>query len=125
MDGTCLFCGSSQLLSTCQHMDSTHGIGNEIVDYKKFTYALKYGKHGKRCDLVIEKIPLNEFVKIFCEKIIYEYARHTHRAWWLDLQFKLCKETFPLDTIVSVVDFVENYTLQPQNEVQEKYYTSQ
>ena len=32
---------------------------------------------------------------------------------------------FSLDTIVLVVDFLENYTLQPQNEVQEKYYTSQ
>ena len=30
-----------------------------------------------------------------------------------------------MDTILSVVDFVENYTLQPQNEVQAKYYTSQ
>ena len=66
-----------------------------------------------------------EFMKIFCEKIIYEYARHTHRAQWMDLQFKLCKDMFPLDTIVLVVDFVENYTLQPQNEVQAKYYTSQ
>ena len=89
------------------------------------TYALKDGKHGKRCDLVIEKIPLYEFMKIFREKIIYEYARHTHRVRWLDLKFKLCKDTCPLDTIVSVVDFIENYTLQPQNEVQEKYYTSQ
>ena len=64
-------------------MDSTHPIGNEIVDYRKYkigTYALKDGKHGKRCDLVIEKIPVYEFMKIFCEKIIYKYARHTHRA---------------------------------------------
>ena len=89
------------------------------------TYALKYGKQDKRCDLVIEKISVYEFMKIFREKIIYEYARHTHRVRWLDLQFKLCKDTFPLDTIVLVVDFAENYTLQPQNEVQEKYYTSQ
>ena len=64
-------------------------------------------------------------MKIFCEKIIYEYARHTHRAQWLDLQFKLLKDTFPMDTFVLVVDFGENYTLQLQNEVQEKYYTSQ
>jgi hypothetical protein len=109
-------------------MDSTHAIGNEIVDYRKFktvTYALKDGKHGKRCALVIEKSPVYEFMKFFRENIIYEYARHTNRAQWLDLQFKLCKDTFPLDTIVSVVDSVENYTLQPQNEVQEKYYTSQ
>ena len=89
------------------------------------TYALKGGKQGKICDLVIEKIPVYEFMNIFHEKIIYEYARHTHRARWLDLQFKLCKYMFPLDTIVLVVDFVENYTLQPQNEVQAKYYTSQ
>ena len=61
----CLFCGSLQLLWTCQHIDSTHAIGNEIVDYEKFktvTYALKDGKHGKRCDLVIEKIPVYEFM---------------------------------------------------------------
>ena len=47
LDGICLFCGSLQLLSTCQHMDSTHAIRNEIVNYEKFktvTYALKDGK---------------------------------------------------------------------------------
>ena len=66
-----------------------------------------------------------EFINIFHEKIIYEYARHTHRAQWLDLQFKMFKDMFPLDTIVSIVDFIEKYTLQPQNEVQTKYYTSQ
>ena len=58
-----------------------------------------------------------EFMKIFRKNIIYEYARHTHRARWLDLQFKYCKDTFPLDTIVFIVDFAEKYTLQPQNEV--------
>ena len=47
MDGTFLFFGSLQILSTCQHMDSTHAIGNEIVNYEKFktvTYALKDGE---------------------------------------------------------------------------------
>lgn len=88
LDGMCLFYGSLQLLSTCQHMYSTHAIGNEIVDYEKFktvTYALKDGKHGKRCDFVIENILVYEFMKIFHENIIYEYVRHTHRARWLDL----------------------------------------
>ena len=89
------------------------------------TYALKDGKQGKIFDLVIENIPMYEFMKIFCENIIYEYARHTHKAQWLDLQFNFSKDTFPLDVIVSVVEFIENYTLQPQNEVQAKYYTSQ
>ena len=59
LDGTCLFCGSLQLLSSCENMDSRHAIGNEIVDYEKYkivTYDLKDVKLDKRCDLVIEKI---------------------------------------------------------------------
>ena len=46
-DGTCLFFYSLELLSTCEHMDSTHAIGNEIIDYAKYkivTDALKDGK---------------------------------------------------------------------------------
>ena len=47
LDGTCLFFVSLQLLSTCEYVDSTYVIGNEIVDYIKYktvTYALKDGK---------------------------------------------------------------------------------
>ena len=36
----------------------------------------------------------------------------------------MCKETFLIGTIISVVDFAENYTLQPQNETQSQYYNS-
>ena len=48
-------------------------------------------------------------------------------AWWQDEQFRICKKTFtfPLETILSLVEFVENYTLQPQNEVQSQYYHSE
>ena len=65
-----------------------------------------------------------DFIKLFQEKIVYDYIGHTHRARWLDEKFKLCKETLPLGTIVLVVDFAENYTLKPQNEVQPMYYNS-
>ena len=34
--GTCLVCDSLQLLSTCEHTDSTHAIRNEILDYGKY-----------------------------------------------------------------------------------------
>ena len=43
-------------------------------------------------------------------------------ARWQDEQFKICRHTFPQGTILSVVEFVENYTLQPQNEIQGQYY---
>ena len=43
----------------------------------------------------------------------------------MDFQFKLCRDTFHSNKILFVVDFANNYTIQQQNEVQEKYYTSQ
>ena len=46
-------------------------------------------------------------------------------AWWQDEKLKICRDTFPLEKILSVVDFVENYTLQPQNEIQSQYYHSE
>ena len=45
-------------------------------------------------------------------------------ARWQDEQFKLCRDMFPLGTILSMVDFAKNYTLQMQNEVQSQYYHS-
>ena len=46
-------------------------------------------------------------------------------ARWQDEQFRICRDIFPLETILSVVDFAENYTLQPQNEIQSQYYHSE
>ena len=52
------------------------------------------------------------------------YVQHVHVARWQDEQYRNCRDTFPLGTILSVVDFAENYTLQPQNEIQSQYYHS-
>ena len=43
-------------------------------------------------------------------------------ARWQDEQFRICQDAFPLGTILSVVDYVENYTLQQQNEIQSQCY---
>ena len=47
-----------------------------------------------------------------------------HVACWQDENFRACRDTFPIGTILSVVDFVEKYTLQQQNEIQSQYYHS-
>ena len=100
-------------------------IGHNLVEfdkYKSVAYHLKDGKQSKRCELVTEQMPIFQFMRKFKDEIVYEYAKHTHRARWLDEQLKLCKDTFPIGTIISVVDFVEKYTFQPQMEVQSQYY---
>ena len=74
-------------------------------------YALKIGGEGSRCELVAKEISVASFISDFKTNLFYKYARHSHRYQWLDQQFRVCKETFPIDTIILVVDFSENYTL--------------
>ncbi len=45
-------------------------------------------------------------------------------ARWQDKHFKTCVKSFPIDYIVSIMDFVENYNFQVQNEVQSIHWHS-
>ena len=75
-------------------------------------------------ELNCEKIKyVTDFIKKF-ESEIYKYTKHSHRARWQDLQFKHSREIFPTGTILSVVDFAENYTFAAQKEIQSEYYHS-
>ena len=65
-----------------------------------------------------------DFISDFRGKI-QKYIQHVDMAWWKDEQFRICRDTFPLRTILSVVEIAENYTLQPQNEIQSQYYHSE
>ena len=65
-----------------------------------------------------------DFISEFRGKI-QQYIKHVDMAWRQDEQFRICRDTFPLETILSVVEFVENYTLQPKNEIQSQYYHSE
>ena len=69
----------------------------------------------------LHQVQACDFISEFCGKI-QQYIQHVDMAWWQDAQFRICRDTFPLGTILSVVEFVENYTLQPQNEIQSQYY---
>lgn len=60
----------------------------------------------------------------FKSNIVPKYVKHTQNDRWLDDQFRICKDTFLVGSILLVVDFVENYTLAPQDEVQSQYYNS-
>ena len=75
-------------MPVCQHMESTDEVGHKLVDFRKYktvAYTTKDGSQAKRCDLVIEKISVYQFMSMFRENLVYEYARHTHRTRWLDM----------------------------------------
>ena len=65
-----------------------------------------------------------DFISEFRGKI-QQYIQHVDMARWQDEQFRISWDTFPLRRILSVVEFAENYTLQPQNEIQSQYYHSE
>jgi hypothetical protein len=74
--------------------------------------------------IFFHQVKVCDFISEFRGKI-QQYIKHVDMARWQDQQFKICRDTFPLGTILSVVDFAENYTLQPQNEIQSQYYHSE
>jgi len=123
----CSECGGLSKFDTCFHEGCEQDLGKTIVKkkvYETVKYTLKSGGESSRCELVGKDISVASFISDFKENLFYKYARHSHRSQWLDQQFRMCKDTFPIGTIISVVDFAENYTLQPQNETQSQYYNS-
>ena len=78
---------------------------------------------AKRIDLQEEEFFAINFLKTV-EAEIYKYTKHSHKVQWQDLQFKKSREFFPPGTILSVIDFAENYTFVPQKEIQSEYYYS-
>ena len=67
--------------------------------------------------LLFYQVRFCDFIEEFFQKT-QEYVQHVHVAQWQDEHFRICRDTFHVGTILSVVDFAENYTLQPQNEIQ-------
>ena len=65
-----------------------------------------------------------ENIVMVVESEIYNYTKNSHRARWQDLQFKHSHEIFPAGTILSMVDFAENYTFVAQKDIQSEYYHS-
>ncbi len=113
------------LLDECLHENALTNFGQQSFELKRFKtieYPLKDGKIGRRCDLVIDKVSCHAFMDEFKNVIIPKYVKHSQYARWLDGQFRICKNTFPIGTVILFVDFVENYTLAPQEEVQPQYY---
>ena len=53
-----------------------------------------------------------------------QYVKYVHLDRWQDEQFRMCTDTFHVGIILSMVDFVENYSFQPPNKIHSQYYHS-
>ena len=129
VDGICPECGDLALFHRNFHVDLTQsGLSDITVTWKRYEYITNTASSSstvssKRIDLVDDEIPCSEFMEKF-QNQIYKYIKHSHRSRWQASRFKQSREVFEPGTILSVVDFAENYTFAPQKEIQSEYYHS-
>lgn len=100
---------------------------DEVVSWQRYEYHIYTGQSGassRRLQLTPHSGPRLAFVSSF-RAAIYPYIAHAHGAKWQDRQFRACLASFPIGVVVSVVDFAENYTFAPQQEIQSEYYFSE
>jgi hypothetical protein len=115
------------LLRKCIHVSDEYEFGRKEVSLQRFkyvTYDIDGGQEGKKIQSVTSQVRFCDFMKDFVEKTRH-YVQHVHVAQWKDDHFRICRDTFPIGIVLSVVDFAEKYTLQPKNEIQSQYYHSE
>jgi hypothetical protein len=123
----CHRCGNIILFNQKYPIDmNDQSFSNITINWKRYEYINNTTPHSsivisKRIDLKVDKICVIDFLKKF-EEEIYKYIKHSNRSRWKYLHFKQSHEMFPLGTILSIVDFAENYTSVAQKEIQSEDY---
>ena len=74
------------------------------------------GKNKKRKDLLVVQMGYLDFISYFKERI-KSFIVHNFIYGWQSQQFKDYLTMFPDDVVVSVIDFVENYSFKEQNKI--------
>ena len=115
----CHECGDLVLFHRKFPINPTHpGLLDITVKWKRYEYVSmnpSSSSHvpSKRIDLLEDEIPISDFMDKF-QSQIYKYIKHSHSSRCQALEFKHSCEVFQPGTILSVVNFAENYTFSPQ-----------
>jgi hypothetical protein len=121
--GNCVNCGVD-FLPLCPIEEE--GSSSSLVKWKHFameTITTKTGLQRKKLQLVYEETTSDKLVSYLKPKL-KTFVRHNFVAKWEDEQFRTCLASFSDDTMVSVIDYVENYSFEVQNEVQSMHWHS-
>ena len=122
-------CSDLALFNANYHIDANDPqLSNRIMKYKKYdyvdyTHVRDSTTTSRNINLVESDISLTDFINLFRNQI-YKYIKHSHSARWHELQFKKSRDVFGKGTILSIVNFAENFTFTPQKEIHSKYYHS-
>lgn len=115
--GECNSCGVS-FLKLCPH--ERVNVPGVNIRWKQFRYevvgTVEDGTPKKRIKEISRCTPFSEFLDFF-KPTVQRFIRHNFEARWQTDQAKLLRQCLQPGTILSHIDFAENYTFQVQNEI--------
>lgn len=124
LKGNCEMCGIDMLI-TCPLEEGINS--TRLMQWKCYEKVI-HGKTRAGKDNKVLRLQYKETTaKVFLEYMRPKFRKfivHNYFARFQDEQYHICLETFPQDSILSAIDFAENYTLQEYNEVQEMHWHS-
>ena len=95
-----------------------------LVKWKKYEYVSYQDKNGeerRKIALVTKETPVNDMFQYFLE-LLKEYTYHSFMAKWQKDQFDSLVANLPLNDVICVHDFSENYICRSQDEIQSQYF---
>ncbi len=93
------------------------------LTWHKICYVV--GKSNDGCDKKVSKVEYREtqpsqFIGYLKLKL-KDFVMHNFMAKWQEKEFKSSIPNFPPNTILSCIDFSENYAFKAQNEIQDMH----
>ena len=125
----CEECSDLSHFNANYHIDANDPqLSNRIVKWKRYEYfdytpITDSTETSRKIYLVEIDISLTYFMNLFRDQI-YDYIKHSHSARRQELQLKQSWDVFRKGTILSIVDFAENYTFTLQKEIHSEFYHS-
>jgi hypothetical protein len=114
--GTCADCGLELLKLCLLELGS-----NKLMKWKRIGYKVvgiaEDGVPRKAVTLEYQETPARELVEYLKPKLT-TFVLYNYVASWKDYQFKELFSSVPRNTLISCIDFSENYTFKIQNEIQ-------
>ncbi len=97
-----------------------NGSNSTMVEWKRFVMetTMSKAKHClKKLTFVYDKTNNEKSIEYFKPKL-QKFVKNNFVLRWQNKQFKSSIVSFPINTIVFIMDFVKNYSFEVQNDVQ-------
>lgn len=122
LKGECDLCGVEMLHICPREMETDLPL---MVQWHNFEMVVhgrtRSGKENKVPRMMYQTTRAPVFITYLAEKL-RPFIFHNYIAKWQAERFKESIDTFPPDSILSAVDFAENYTFQPYDELQSMHW---